>query len=167
MPDSIDEQVATWNRELPALDGVREQIVGRIVRVARHLSTEGASSAGSDGLAMWQFKTLLALRRHGPPYQSNPSSLAAALDLSRGAATARLNWLEDLGLIEREHEAGDRRRVAVSLTKDGHEALERVAERMDAKEASFFAALDAGDQRRLADLLRKVLHTIEELEGLT
>jgi DNA-binding MarR family transcriptional regulator len=164
-PDSVDRLVAGWTEELGELDSVREQVVVRIIRIARHLGAEGEHGAGRDGLALWQCKTLLALRRSGPPYETSPSELAEFLGLTRGAVTARLQWLEDLGLIEREHDRCDRRRVRVRLTADGHRAIETVVSDVNAREAALFAGLTKREQRLLADLLRKVLRTSETPEG--
>jgi len=75
--------------------------------------------------------------------------------------TARLGWLEDLGLLARSHEQEDRRRVRVRLTPDGLVAIDRVAAVMAEREGSIFAALSRREERRLADLLRKVLIEIE------
>lgn len=160
--DSVDRLVGAWKRELPTLDEQREQIISRIIRVSRHLINEGKASASDDGLALWQFKTLLLLRRLGPPYEASPSCLAEMLDLTRGAVTSRLTWLEDLGLVEREHVQSDRRRVTVRPTRAGHDAVERVAGLMEAREAGVLVALDTDEREQLASLLRKVLLALEE-----
>jgi DNA-binding MarR family transcriptional regulator len=167
MEDSVDRLVAAWMRELPAADAVREQVVSRIIRISRHLTDQGRVSAASDGLALWQFKTLVLLRGLGPPYETSPSSLAELLDLTRGAVTSRLTWLEDLGLVERKHDRVDRRRVTVRLTAAGHEALERVTGVMEAREGRALEALDPTERDQLANLLRKVLLALEDESSQT
>ena len=162
MEDSVDRLVAGWMQELPAADEQREQIVSRIVRIAGHLIEQGAASATVDGLALWQFKTLVLLRRLGPPYEAGPSELAELLGLTRSAMTSRVTWLEDLGLVVRRHDQADGRRVTVRLTRDGHDALERVTGVMEAREATALLGLDTAEREQLARLLRKVLLAIEQ-----
>lgn len=159
--DSVDGDVARWRSELPQLDETREQVISRVLRIARHITVDGSRSTSADGLTTWQFKTLMALRREGPPYESSPSALAGELGLSRAATTARLGWLEDLGLLARSHEQEDRRRVRVRLTPDGLAAIDRVAAIMAEREGSIFAALSRREEQQLADLLRRVLTEIE------
>jgi DNA-binding MarR family transcriptional regulator len=154
--DRTDDEVGRWSDELPVLDPLHEEVVVRIVRISRHLAAQASSGSATDGLVTWQFKTLLALRRGGRPYEASPSALAEVLDLSRGAVTTRLTWLEDLGLVSREHDDRDRRRVRVRLTPAGHEALEEVAGVLVRREAALFSGLSRREQQQLADLLRKV-----------
>ena len=79
MRDSIDEHIAAWLEELTDLDPVQEAIIGRIHLLARH-STQGRQQAlRSSELVVWQLKTLLMLRKVGPPYTASPSRLAAML----------------------------------------------------------------------------------------
>lgn len=161
MRDSVDEHIAAWSEELTDLDPVQEAIIGRIHLLARH-STQGRQQALRSGdLAGWQFKTLLMLRKVGPPYTASPSQLAALLNLTRGALSIRLSSLEDLGLVVRAHDTGDRRRVRVTLTPAGRSALEAALDVEGAAEERMLAVLTDREKRALADLLRKVVVGIE------
>jgi DNA-binding MarR family transcriptional regulator len=154
--DPVDEHVAVWSGELPWLDPVREEILARMFDVTRRLSGSRAEALRDGGLALWQFKTLLMLRRAGEPYELNPSRLAEALGITRGALSGRLATLEERGYVEREHGTGDRRLVTVRLTAAGNEALEHQLGQDDDTESRLFATLTAGEQRQLAALLRKL-----------
>lgn len=158
--DSIDLHVDRWRDELDYLDPVHEAIIARLMIVNRHLGrTREARDAHS--LTRASFKILLALRRLGPPYDASPSDLASQLGLSRGALSARLGPLEDLGLIVRSVDPGDRRRVHVRLTPQGRRAFDRQARSEGRDEAKLLSALAPADQRRLADLLRELVLSIE------
>lgn len=161
MRDSVDRHVATWSAELDWLDPVKEAIFARLAILARHASQSRRASLDSDGLAHWQFKVLLTLRRLGPPYTASPSQLANLLGLTRGALSARLGPLEDAGLVTRTSDAGDRRRVHVALTGAGGAAFERQAGSEDLGEGRLLAALTRDEQRTLADLLRKLVVAAE------
>jgi DNA-binding MarR family transcriptional regulator len=161
MEDSVDRHVAAWSKELDWMDPVKEAIYVRLAKLARHMSQVRRDTLDSDGLRHWQYKVLLTLRRHGPPYVASPSELADRLGLTRGALSARLAPLEEAGLIGRTHESTDRRRVRVRLTEAGHDAFELHAASEEADEVALLAALTAQEQRTLADLLRKLVVAAE------
>lgn len=161
MRDSVDEHVERWLQEIPTLDPLREQVIARIAKLANHVNA-GRTTALADGdLAYWQFKTLLMLRRAGQPYVMSPSALADQLGLTRGALSARLAGLEERGLIERELDSGDRRRVRVRLTDDGNKALNQQLDAETDTEDGLLVNLTRTEMRTLADLLRKLLLAIE------
>lgn len=161
MRDSIDEHLAVWTKELEDLDPLQEAIVGRIHLLARH-TTQGRQQALRTGdLLLWQHKTLLMLRKLGPPYSTSPSQLATMLNLTRGALSLRLATLEDMGLISRRHDGADRRRVRVSLTDAGRKALDSTMDAEGQVEERMLAVLTDREKVTLADLLRKVVVGIE------
>jgi DNA-binding MarR family transcriptional regulator len=161
MRDSIDEHIAAWSKDLTDLDPLQEAIVGRIHLLARH-TTQGRQQALRSGdLLLWQLKTLLMLRKLGPPYATSPSQLATMLNLTRGALSLRLATLEDMGLISRRHDSSDRRRVQVSLTDAGRKTLESTMDAEGQVEERMLAVLTDHEKHALADLLRKVVLGIE------
>jgi DNA-binding MarR family transcriptional regulator len=159
--DSIDAHVEHWAKELPGLDPIHEAIVGRLHLLGRYLASNRTEALSSDGLVKWQFKTLLMLRRVGEPYEASPSQLADLLGLTRGAPSARLGTLEELGLISRTHHRYDRRRVTVRLTSAGNRALESMIGQEEAGETRLFSGLTDQEKDTLAGLLRKLVLTIE------
>lgn len=164
--DSIDDHVDLWSKELPGLDPVQEAIVGRLQVLNRYQTTNRTAALDSDGLAKWQFKTLLMLRREGEPYEASPSRLADILGLTRGALSARLATLEELGLLSRRHHADDRRRVTVRLTTAGNRALESTIGQEEAGETQLFSVLTDREKDALARLLRKLVVAVETGGGV-
>lgn len=163
--DSVDEHVARWSDELPWMDPLHEQVVARLMVLAKHLSRARESAFADDDLSRASFKVLLALRRLGPPYEAQPSRLAEELGLSRGALSVRLSPLEEDGLITRTVDAADRRKVHVRLTPKGRRAFDRHGRHEGRDEAALLGALSRADQRRLADLLRTLVLAAEEPPG--
>lgn len=161
MCDSVDDHVATWKREFPELDPVKEEILARVARIERHVSAARAEVMADGEAVLWQYKTLLMLRRQGPPYQLSPSRLADILGLTRGAVSARLTGLEERGLVHRTHDVHDRRRVTVELTDEGHRAVEAMLGEEERREQAVLSVLTPAERRQLAGLLRKVLVGIE------
>ncbi|HEU5474254.1 MAG TPA: MarR family transcriptional regulator [Actinophytocola sp.] len=161
MRDSVDANVDRWLREIPTLNPLREQVIARLSKIARHISADRSTALTAGDLAIWQFKTLLMLRRAGTPHELSPSQLADQLGLTRGALSARLTGLEERGLIVREHDAGDRRRVRVRLTPAGTQALEAQRDAEERNEDHLLSALTEPELHTLADLLRKIMLTVE------
>lgn len=161
MGDTADRHVALWEGELAWMDPVKEAIFVRLAILARHTAQARRDALDAGGLAHWEFKVLLTLRRQGPPYSASPSRLADLLGLTRGALSARLGPLEEAGLITRTHETGDRRRVRVRLTEAGYDAFERHAVSEDRGEHALLAVLTEEEKRTLADLLRKLVEAAE------
>lgn len=161
MRDSIDRHVDHWSKELDWLDPVNQAIIARLSILARHNSTTRGDAPRVGGLRHWQFKVLLVLRRGGRPYEASPSQLADALGLTRGALSARLGRLEQAGLIARANDVTDRRRVHVRLTAAGHQAFEQHARHEEHGEGELLSALTPPERETLANLLRKLVLSVE------
>jgi DNA-binding MarR family transcriptional regulator len=98
---------------------------------------------------------LLALNALDPGDPRPMSELAGALRCDASNVTGIVDRLEDRGLVERRPAEHDRRVKHLLLTERGRELRDQVAERLDTAPAGF-EVLDADEQRRLRDLLRKV-----------
>jgi DNA-binding MarR family transcriptional regulator len=159
--DSIDRHVAVWAEELAGLDPIREAIIARLAILSRHIGQVRRNLLTESGLKHWQFKVLLKLRQAGPPYTASPSDLAEQLGLTRGALSARLGSLVAAGLVTRTRDTADQRRVHVTLTRAGYLAFERHASSEGAGEDALLLALSARERTTLANLLRKVVHSLE------
>lgn len=104
---------------------------------------------GSDS----QFVHLLDL--HGP---LTPGHLAELSGLTSGTVTGVLDRLERAGFVRRDRDAGDRRKVLVSLVP---EAMARMVEHY----REHGAYLDALLARRGPDELRVIAGFLAELDG--
>lgn len=103
----------------------KQELVGRLMRVADRMATQTRKSALQDWseieLTMPQLRALgllaLAPRRMG--------DLAAFLGTSVSATTSLVERLEGKGLVERVHDPVDRRVVMCHLTPPGRELMDR------------------------------------------
>jgi DNA-binding MarR family transcriptional regulator len=143
------------------MDPLHEQVIARLMLLTKHLARAREAAFADDEIGRASFKVLLALRRLGPPYTAQPSQLAEQLGLSRGALSGRLSPLEEDGLIVRTTDADDRRRVHVALTDAGRTAFDRHGQHEGRDEAALLDVLSRADQKRLADLLRRLVLAIE------
>src|SRR5512132_2696580 len=145
-PDSVDEQLEVWGRELPTLDLETEGIVERIQKLERHLDRSARETLERFDLSHGEWRLMGHLRYAGPPYRGKPGKLAKHLGLSSGAMTNRLDNMERRGLLRRLDDPDDRRGVIVELTNKGNTLWERAVGAQAEKEAIVDAALETNDK---------------------
>jgi DNA-binding MarR family transcriptional regulator len=155
--DEIDRIVEQWNLECPDLDVSPTHTLQRITRLSLLQGVSFARVFAPHGVSFGEYLVLAALRRAGPPYRMNPTTLFNAVILSSGAMTNRLDGLEAMGLVERAPDPTDRRGRLVVLTEKGRELVDSAVVEHLENEERLLGALDAGERELLAALLRKLL----------
>lgn len=154
--DHIDSLQAQWRWELPDVDTRGMAVIGRARRITLSLRAEIEAVFARHGLDAGEFDVISTLRRAGPPYRLTPTELYRTLMISSGGLTARLNRLEAAGLIGRDQASGDRRSFLVQLTDEGARIAEAAFREDMALENRMLESLSPGEQRQLAELLRKL-----------
>jgi DNA-binding MarR family transcriptional regulator len=155
--DEIDRIVEQWNRERPDLDVSPTETLQRITRLSLLQGVSFARVFAPHGISFGEYLVLAALRRAGPPYRMNPTSLFNSVILSSGAMTNRLDRLESMGLVERQPDPTDRRGRLVALTDRGRDLVDAAVVAHLENEQRLLGSLDAGERTQLAGLLRKLL----------
>jgi len=159
--DHVDRIVAQWQAERPDLDVSPLQVVGRVSRVSRVVDQHLKRVFDRHGLEAWEYDVLAALRRSGPPYALSAGDLLAALMITSGAVTNRIDRLERRGYVRRTKVPDDKRIVRVELTEAGCAAIEdALPDHLD-NEARMLAALSPDERRRLERLLRKLERSLD------
>ena len=161
-PDVIDHLLAAWRAARPNLDPSALGVVGRVIVLAQHLEERVEAALAKHNLTLGQFDILATLRRHGPRGGLTPSRLLESVLLSSGGMTARLDKLEEAGLIVRTPEPEDRRRVVIELTQKGRRVIDVATVTRFAEAKASLPPLDAGEMRTLAGLLRRWLASNSE-----
>ena len=154
--DGVDAILEQWRRERPELDSSPIGVIGRISRLARELEQRLEPVYRDHGLEPGWHDVLATLRRNGPPYQLRPSEFTDQLMLTSSGTTKRLDRLEQAGLITRTPDPNDRRGTLITLTPKGLRLIDSVTEAHLDNERRLLGALSEAEQRRLADLLRKL-----------
>lgn len=104
-------------------------------------------------LSSGQMMLLSTLDRIG---SASAADLARALHLTPQAMTTQLKPLEERGLIEREVDTDNRRRLSLALSKSGQTLLGEVRETTDQVDVEITAALSATELRQLRGILAKL-----------
>ena len=154
--DEVDRIVGAWVRERPDLDFAPLQVLSRVGRLARHLDRARRTAFMASVLESWEFDVLSALRRAGSPYQLSPKALLQQTLVSSGTMTNRIDRLVTRSLVERRTDPNDGRGILVSMTVDGRQRVDTAISTLLVSENELLDGLSAGDQERLAALLRKL-----------
>jgi DNA-binding MarR family transcriptional regulator len=160
--DQIDALTAQWQPEHPDLDLATMARVGRLLAVARAIEAGIAAQAAEHGVDVAEGDVLFTLRRAGTPYRLSPSEISAALLVSSGTLTSRLDRLEGKGLIKRVPHPSDRRSVEVELTPAAVKLADKAVHRHVDNERRMLAPLSEREQAQLDGLLRKLLAGFSE-----
>ena len=154
--DGVDLIIEQWRRERPDLDPSPIGVIGRMSRLARELEARLEPVYREHGLEPGWHDVLATLRRSGPPFRLRVTDFSGALMLTSSGTTKRLDKLEQAGLIRRDPDPDDRRGTLITLTDAGRKLIDSVTEAHLANERRLLDTLTESEQRRLADLMRKL-----------
>ena len=163
-PDPIDALVGQWATQHPSLDTTTMARAARLLEVARVMERRIAAYAATAGVDLAEGDILFTLRRSGPPFRLTPSEISAALLVSSGTLTNRLDRLERKGFLRRIPHPTDRRSTTVELTPSAVEALDIAIFTHVENERQMLSTLSDREQQQLDRLLRKLLHHLRETE---
>jgi DNA-binding MarR family transcriptional regulator len=115
------------------------------------LNTEALAPFGIDGR---ELGIMLVIASHEPGSQQQA---AQRLGIDRTSMVARIDALEDKGLVSRHPHAQDRRRNVVELTNAGRDTVRRATEASERAEAALLASLTPQEGERLREALQVVV----------
>lgn len=154
--DRLDELAAQWAAVRPDLDDVEAMaVIARLLHVGRQIETHLGASAKEHGLQIADGDILFTLRRAPGPH--TPGTLAAALLVSTGTMTGRLDRLEQRTLIRRVPHPTDRRALEIELTPAGRRLVDQVIGEHLAREHEWLSAITDEERKQLARITRKLL----------
>ncbi len=151
--DHVDQIIEQWHGARPDLDVSPIAVVGRLHRIARHLTDELVRVYAAHGLGEGEFDVLATLRRSGPPHALTPSALAESTMVTSGAITKRVDRCLAQGWVARGPSTDDGRGRLVTLTPAGQALIDRAFAAHIANEHHLLAGLSARDRDQLASLL--------------
>jgi DNA-binding MarR family transcriptional regulator len=155
--DEVDRLVAAWHAARPELDPSPMEVLSRVSRLSKHLDRARQRVLETQGLDLWEFDVLVALRRAGPPHELSPGALMHATMVTSGTMTNRIDRLAGRGLVSRRPDPQDGRGVRVRLTARGRARVDAAMTGLLERERELLARLDADQRATLAGLLRRLL----------
>ncbi|WAB85222.1 MarR family transcriptional regulator [Microcella daejeonensis] len=160
--DHVARIQAEWARERPDLDVSPQGVIGRLHRLAAHLTEELAAVFDDFEFSAGEFDVLAALRRAGTPFERSPSELAETTMITSGGLSKRLDRLESAGLIERRILEGDRRQRVVALTATGRSVIDRAIEAHLENERRLLSVLSAEERAAIEALLARWMRVADD-----
>ena len=126
-------------------------LLGRAHLTHRRLAAAHLAEIGVDPREVGALGVLVI---EGPHSQQR---LGRIMGIDRSTMVAVTDGLESKGLVRRERNPQDRRAYALVATPRGHRLLARANDAVEQAESEFLAVLPAAEQRRLKQLLRRLL----------
>jgi DNA-binding MarR family transcriptional regulator len=165
MCDTVDEIVDQWTEIRPDLDVSPMAVVGRLSRASRLLERGVKEYFAGHGLESWEFDVLATLRRAGDPYTLTPGDLVRTAMIGSSALTNRVDRLVSRGLVTRETDPQNRRRVLITLTPGGLALVDRIAGGHYLNEDRLLSGLSKAQRDRLAATLRTLLISLGDTQS--
>ncbi len=159
--DHVDRFLDTLRDRLPELDLAVEGIVDRINGLNRRFHRTLELTLADQGLTVEEWSVMNKLHQAGPSFSLSPGQLARRLELTSGAMTARLDRLEEAGLVRRSPDPDDRRGLKIGLTDAGRRKYQEAIGAQAEKEAFVAAALTDQEKDELNALLRRLMLQFE------
>lgn len=160
-PDTVAGIVERWRAIRPDLDPTPMLVLGRIQRLWALVDERLRPPFAAAGLANGDFDLLAALRRQDPPHEASPGRLAAAMLVTTGATTKRIDRLERQGHVTRRPSERDGRGRVVALTPSGLRLTDELIALHLANEAAILAPLTPAERNELGRLLGRLATSVE------
>jgi MarR family transcriptional regulator, 2-MHQ and catechol-resistance regulon repressor len=139
---------------LSVVDPLAHRALEALMRAEAHVRREVAAELARAGISTGPFAVLVVLTTAGGELELR--TLRRRLGWSKANATEVTAALEQKGLVARRRLPNDRRTMAVALTADGTELVQRVFPTHADRVSAAFAALDEDEKRSLASICRKL-----------
>ena len=161
--DSVDVIKREFAQTLPGVDVGAAAITGRIRRTNFHLNRNAEEVFNGFNTTGASFDVLAALYAAGPPYQMTPTEFYRGHMMSSAGVTARLDVVERAGQAARSRDPRDRRGVIVTLTRAGQKLVKDAAQALYRRQAFVQKVYTERERRRVLNLLKRLLNSLERL----
>lgn len=115
------------------------------------------------GLAEGEFRLLMSLLAHGG--HASAGDLCATLAQSPANLTRIADSLVERGVISRDPDEADRRRMLLTLLPDGQRLLDELLPGVCREVTALFAGFSTADKQQILDSFRRLLGAIDALGG--
>jgi DNA-binding MarR family transcriptional regulator len=163
--DVVDDHVSRWAEYWKDNPDFAPNVEGAIVRmnaITTRLKRIDALAFVDSEFTLEDFKTLHVLMVQPYPTEATPAQLAETSNVTRAGMTSRLDRLVASGLVTRETDPLDRRRVVVRPTAAGRQAWDGYVHEGMVRERGLLGALSSKELQQLNALLRKVIMSFDD-----
>jgi DNA-binding MarR family transcriptional regulator len=158
--DHVDEILSEWRRAIPTVDAGPIGVTGRVTRIALYTERNADDHLERYRLTPSEFEVMLALRA-SDAHQLSPTHLAKGQRMSSAGITGLVDQLVAFGLASRSREPHDRRRVRVSLTRQGSDMVATAGAGWRRNQQRLVRSLGADSVRSLDRLLGRLVTAVD------
>src|ERR1700722_2552107 len=144
---------ATGPAPVPAGEAVPADLQDNLARTSFTVIALLSGAPAEHDVSLTQMRMMAILRDRTPTM----ADLADFLGLERSSVSGLIDRAARRGLVQRTASRSDGRAVQVSLTPDGHRLAGQVTGEVAGLIAPMTSTLSGGEQKRLAQLLGKLL----------
>lgn len=130
-----------------------ERLARAVGRLRRSMTARASAVMERQGSPLVHWQLVSAIAREGLHSQV---ALAARVGMDPAGTSRSLDELERLGLVKRERDASDRRRVSVTLTAKGRRWYDRARDQVMRELEPLFAPLSPREASTLEGLLSRL-----------
>ncbi len=130
-----------------------ERLARAVGRLRRDMRARAARVMEAEGTPLVHWQLVSAIAHEGLHSQI---ALSARVGMDPAGTSRALDELEQAGLVKRERDGDDRRRMSVSLTPKGHRWFTRVRVVVMSSLSPLFDTLSPAEARQLEALLSRV-----------
>ena len=160
--DALTAIVDRWSEIYPESDASPLLVIGRLFRLVARIDARLRPLFAEAGISDGDFDLLAALRRQQRRNELRPGQLADAMIVTSGATSKRIDRLEGQRLVSRRRANLDGRSRIVALTHRGRTTVDRLMPTQLDNQADILSVLSADDIAKLAELLGRLLASLEE-----
>lgn len=158
--DFIDNLIEDWERDRPDLNSQSMHVVGRLLKIAKHLEKKTGSALSGTGIHYPDLKLIVTLKRSGYPYELSPTELLKSISLTSGAMSALLERAAKQNLIYRTTDPKDGRVKKARLTEEGLRKFDLALEVRLKESEDTVKVLTVEEQKQLVLLLKKLMNSL-------
>lgn len=136
--------------------------VERLLAEFRRLNLESSPAWTDSELTLTQMRALSIIQLRHP---LTVSALSSVMEMSLASGSALAERLVRAGLVERRHDADDRRQVLLELTPEGTALLQKIERRSRTKMRQALAAMEPHEREALATALGAFIRILRAGHG--
>jgi DNA-binding MarR family transcriptional regulator len=153
---------STFEQEFPGLSESANRVAVELVRSSEALLSATDRVVTRHQLSRGGREALAVLEGAGEPL--SPTTIAERLMVTTASVTSLLDTLERRGLLTRERDPRDRRKLLVALTDEGRALVDRFLPEVVALQSAAMSTLTEAQRTQLHRLLARVHAGIAEVD---
>jgi len=164
--DFVDDAVRGWRQIRPDINVASLEVVQHLIWSGRLADDILERTAIASGLRRRGDYEVLVLLRRSEPSLLTPLEVAEKLHTSPSGMTAKLDRLENLGLITRTQDTDDRRVIRLGITDTGRTMSDTAFDTSLKVYEAMLDTLTPAEAQTLNGLLNKLLKRLDNLSEL-